>query len=147
MTAPTPAETPEKLRREIAIFFIVLGLLLGALAYFALTGISHHTPPLWGHPRPQAIGVPLAVLAALHLLPGILMLIFPSRLLCMAGAVASTLIVVFYVAFMYSATGTFPISLISLVILAIPVVVWSRVAKFVRLHRGIPDRTEGDTTL
>jgi hypothetical protein len=133
---PTPTETPEKLRREIATFFIVLGLLLGVAAYFALTGISRHARPLWGYPRHQAIGVPLAVLAALHFLPGILMLIFPSRLLCVAGALASTLIAAIYVAFMYSATGTFPISLITFVILAIPMVVWSRVAKFMRLYRN-----------
>ena len=140
MTAPPPLpppdETPNKLRREISIFFIVLGVLLGIAAYYALTGITGHPPPLWGYPRHLAIGVPVAVLAVLHFLPGVLLAIFPSRLLCIFGGIASTLITVFYVAFMYSATGNFPINLASLVIIAIPVVVWSRVAKFMRLQRA-----------
>ena len=131
---PPPTETPAKLRKEISIFFIVLGFLLGIGAYYTLTGISGHPPPLWGYPRHLAIGVPLAALAALHFLPGVLLLIIPSRLLCIAGGVASTLLAVFYVAFIYSATGKFPINLASLLILAIPLVVWSRAAKFMRLQ-------------
>jgi len=127
---PASAENRTKLHRELCIFFIFLGVLLAIPAYLTLSGISGTPPLLWGVPRHLAIGVPTAILSALHLLAGILLAIVRSRLFAIVGGVASTLITVFYFVFMFSATGTIPINLISIVVVAIPIVVWSRVGKF-----------------
>ncbi len=127
---PTSTETHAKVLKELCIFFTFLGVLLAIPAYFTLSGISGNPPPLWGIPRHLAIGVPTAILSALHLVSGALLAIFRGRLFGIVGGIASTLITVFFFFFMFSATGTIPINLISMVVVAIPIVVWSRVGKF-----------------
>ena len=129
---PLPASTAihAKLHKELCVFFIFLGVLLAIPAYLALRGISGNPPPLWGIPRHLAIGVPIAILSALHLVSGILLAIFGSRFFGIAGGIASTLVTAFFFVFMFSATGAIPINLISIVVVAIPIVVWSRVGKF-----------------
>ncbi len=127
---PGAHQTHAGLRKELCIFFIGLGVLLAIPAYFALSGISGNPPPLWGLPRHLAIGVPVAILSALHLFSGTLLAVLDRRLFGVAGAISSTLITIFYAVFMYAATGDIPTNLISIVIAAIPFVVWSRVSKF-----------------
>ena len=134
MTTPPPLPdstgAKTKLHNELSVFFIVLGLLLAVLAYFSLSGISDTLPPLWGFPRHLAIGVPIAILSGLHLASGAFLVILRSRFFCVTGAIASTFITVFYCIFMFSATGTIPINLMSIVIALIPILVWSRVKKY-----------------
>ncbi len=127
---PTLTGTEDKLRKELSTFFIALGLLLLIPTYFTLTGLKNNPPPLWETPRHLAIGVPLAILSFLHLASGTLLLTSRNRYFGIIGALASTLITVFFFAFMFSATGAIPINLISIVVSAIPIVVWSRAYKF-----------------
>jgi hypothetical protein len=121
-----PADELAKLRKELCIFFVGIGVLLAMAAYFSLANLGDNAPPLWGLSRWLAIGVPVAILAVAHLAAGGLLGMTGSRAFCIFGAVSSTALAVFYFVFMFSATGTVPISVISLVIVAIPVVVWSR---------------------
>ena len=127
---PNSTGTHAKLRKELCVFFIALSVLLAIAAYFSLTGINSSAPPLWGVSRHLAIGFPLALLSAMHLLSGALLAVSGRRFFGLAGAVASTLTTVFFFAFMFSATGTVPINLISIVLFALPILVWSRTGKF-----------------
>ena len=112
------------------MFFIGLGLLLGIGAYFVLSQIGKEAPALWGFPRHLAVGIPVAVLSAAHLLFGVLLAAFGARIFCFAGAVAATAVPIFYFFFMISATGVVPISLISAVTVAIPILVSARAGKY-----------------
>jgi hypothetical protein len=137
---PKSTETHAMLRKELCIFFIALGVLLAISAYFVLSGISGNPVPLWGFPRHLAIGVPIAILSVLHLLSGVLLAMLGSPLFSILGGISSTLITVFFFAFMFSATGTIPINLISIVVATIPLVVWSRVGKFIATPATANDR-------
>jgi hypothetical protein len=130
---PTPGEPGKidndvaKLRRELSIFFIGLGVLLAIAAYFMLASSAGPTPPpLWGLPRRLAIGVPVAVFAGLHVLCGALLAATGLRPFCLGGAIASTLTTAFYFFFMISATGTVGLNLMTIIAVAIPIMVWSR---------------------
>jgi hypothetical protein len=128
-----PAESRDKLCKELCIFFAGLGLLLAIAAWFMLMDADGNRPPLWGFPRHLAIGVPLAIVAALHLLSGALLALSRAAMFALGGAIVSTLFAVFYFVFMISATGTPPINLISLVVIAIPILVWGRTGKFLSI--------------
>jgi hypothetical protein len=64
-------ESPAKLKRQLVIFLVAIGLLLAVAAWFAHTRLQGNMYPLWDHPRHLAIGVPVAVLAGLHLVAGL----------------------------------------------------------------------------
>ncbi len=139
--SPAAVESRQKLQRELSIFFVGLGVLLGIAAYYLLRPVG--APPLWGLPRHLAIGVPIAVLAVLHVAAGIGLAVSGSPAAGIGGAVASTLVTVFYFAWMISALGTVPISLISGVAVGIPILVWQRTGVFLAASKGTPQPPNG----
>ena len=134
-------ESRQKLQRELSIFFVGLGVLLGFAAYYLLRPVG--ASPLWGLPRHLAIGVPIAILAALHVAAGVALAVSGSPAFGIGGAAASTLVTVFYFAWMISALGTVPISLISGVAVGIPILVWQRTNAFLAAARNSPQPPSG----
>lgn len=129
-------ESPAKLKRELVIFLVAIGLLLAVSAWFAYTRLQGNMYPLWDHPRHLAIGVPVAVLAGLHLVAGLLLGLSGNKLFAVLGVVAGALLAVFYFVFMVSTSGKFPVNLISGVMIATPLVLGSRVATYMRAKKS-----------
>ena len=136
MTPPPIQKTDDgygKLHKELYGFLIGLGVLLAIAAYIAFSVLNDVPRPLWGVARHLAIGVPLAILAALHLISGVLLATLRNRVFCVIGAISATLLAIFYFVFMFSATGTLPINFLAIVVLAIPILVWARSKKFLSM--------------
>jgi hypothetical protein len=103
-------------------------VLLLIFALLALRGIRGDAPALLGVPRHLALGVAVAILSVAHILSGVLLAVLGSRLYGVLGAISSTRGAMFI--FMISATGTISIDLMSLFVVAVPIIVWVRVSKF-----------------
>lgn len=125
--SPTDFQGLPKLHKELWVFFIAIGLLLAVAAYFSLSPVG--APPLWGFPRHLALGVPIAATSALHIICGGVFAVNGSRMSCIGGALASTFLAAFYFFFILSA-GILPIDVMGLIVVSIPVLVWSRAGKY-----------------
>lgn len=125
-----------QLIKEITVFLIFLGVLIGAAGYYAYTGLQGNPHDLWGYRRYLAIGVPTLVIDLLHFVAGIGLAATGGKSYAIFGGVASTALAVFYYVFMISATGEAPINLVSLVVISIPVLVWARVSLFLKVDQG-----------
>jgi hypothetical protein len=117
---------PRSIVKELGIFGIGMGLLLGAGAYFTLTELSQGAPPLWGMQRNLAIGLPLCVLAVANLGSGIGLLVSRTKIMVTLSVMAGLAISVFYFFFMVSATGTVGINLLTVIFLVLPLMLLSR---------------------
>jgi hypothetical protein len=138
MPPPLPGvlEAQAKLRKELCIFLIGLGVILAVPAYFILTGISETAPRLWDLPRHLAVGVPVAVVAGWLVLSGVLLAILRGSFFAILGALATVALALFYFFFMVSATGRMPFNLISILIGVVPILVGSRVGKYLSALKG-----------
>ena len=127
MTKTLEPRSRVKLQKEIAIFLGVTGFLLGVAAYATFTMLAGKGLPLWGMARNLAIGMPLAILSAWHFIAAVGLATSGKNAFAIFGAISGTCFTLFYFFFMISATGKFPINLISGAIIAIPLVLWPRV--------------------
>ena len=134
MRKTTDRNSYAKLKKEIIVFLIFLGVLLGGAGYFAFTGLRDNPHQLWGLDRHIAIGLPLLIIAVLHIVSGVCLGITSKKIFAILGALAGTILALFYFAFMISATGEPPINLVSAVVVAIPLMLWSRVSMFLKVQ-------------
>jgi hypothetical protein len=118
------------LRVELSVFFLFLGVLFAVAAYFSYTSLQGDFIPLWGLRRDLAISIPLGVIAILHLISGLLVAVIPHPNVAVVGGVASVLPALFYYSLMITVLGQAPINLIALLLITTPIIVWSRVAKY-----------------
>ncbi len=105
---------------EIAVFAICFGLLMLVAAYLFLT-MRGRLPDLWGFKRQYALGVPVLFLGVGFLASGASLLATKGErhvVICMILGILTTLL---YSAWMISALGTIPVTLVSLVVYALPV--------------------------
>jgi hypothetical protein len=72
------------------------------------------------------------LLGILHVLAGVLLFVTSKKMWAIVGAIASTLMALFYFTFFVAATGKLPLNLISALILIIPIGVWARTHVFLR---------------
>ena len=121
-----------RLKKEITVFLIMIGVLIGAVGYYAFTGLRDNPNPLWGLDRHLAIGVPLLIIGLLHVASGACLAMTSRAVFAVLGGLFGTMFALFYFGFMISATGRFPINLISGVVIAVPLVLWSRVFAFLK---------------
>lgn len=135
-----------KLKKEITVFLIFMGVLIGIGGYFSFTGLRGNPHPLWGFERHIALGVPMLVLALALIASGVCFAKTSRKIFAIAGALATTLFVLGYFALMISVTGAVPINLISVVLVAVVVVVWSRVVIFPKTEpvEGLADQPTAD---
>jgi hypothetical protein len=117
---------PKSIVKEFGIFCIGMGVLLGAAAYFTLTGLNSGAPPLWGMQRNLAIGLPLGALALANAGSGIGLLTTRNKTMVTLSIVSGLAISIFYFFFMVSATGTVGINLLSALFLFLPLILLSR---------------------
>jgi hypothetical protein len=91
---------------EIAVFGIAFGLILGAGAYFTLTGLEG-APDLWEMKRSMLLGAPLAVIAVLHVLSGVALLSTKAKWAVVCAIVSAFVTADFYFLLEVSTTGFF----------------------------------------
>ncbi|MGF1453412.1 MAG: hypothetical protein ACFB21_15225 [Opitutales bacterium] len=139
MSKNTDKNSYAKVRKEIIVFLVFLGVLIGAAGYFAFTGLRDNPHQLWGLDRHIAIGVPTLIIAVLHIGFGVCLGITSKKIFAILGALAGTILALFYFVFMISATGKPPINLVSAVVVAIPLVLWSRVSTFLKAQSSEQD--------
>ena len=92
---PLPASESKKLKKEVGIFLLFLGLILAAVGYWSYNALKGNPHDLFGFRRNVALGLPMLLLGALHLLAGVLLLATSKKLWAIVGASASTLMAVF----------------------------------------------------
>lgn len=135
---PTPGGKPPPTRKrligEISAFFIFMGALLGIFGYFIYNDIAPEAPPIHGHPRNLAIGVPMLAMAGLHLLCGIAFLASRKTFVAVLGAVAVAIVALTLLVFV-------GINITTLLIAAAPVIVAQRLSL---LSKTKPDGEKGD---
>jgi hypothetical protein len=135
MTATTPSlPSPDsnKLKKEIGGFLLFLGVILTAVGYWAYNALKGNPHDLFGLSRNVALGAPVLLLGILHVLAGVLLFVTSKKMWAIVGAIASTLMALFYFTFFVAATGKLPLNLISALILIIPIGVWARTHVFLR---------------
>jgi O-antigen/teichoic acid export membrane protein len=118
------------LKREITLFLVFLGILLGVIGYFFYTGLKGNPRQLWGLDRNIAFGVPFQLFGTLFLACGMGFGITSRKTFAILGGVVVTLFAIFYFVLMSSATGELAINFMSVVMVAIPILFWSRLNAF-----------------
>jgi len=114
-------------RTEVGIFAVGLGLIWGGgvIAWSAMMS-NPAAPPVSGFSRTVFCLALLLPGPAASLACGIWFLVRPSRWGLVACIVAAALVPIGYGALMFAALGTLPINLMTIVLLAVPVVVVAR---------------------
>jgi hypothetical protein len=111
---------------EFGVFCLILGAGLAAFGFVLKSTTPPRAPPLWGMDRGVAIGIPIIVIGLLHIAAGAATLWKRSKSAIVAGMIASALIPLFYVGFMISATGNVGVNCIGFVMIAVPIIAFSR---------------------
>lgn len=117
--------------KEIAIFAIGIGILLGIAAYFTLTGLKR-APDLCGIKRSMAIGIPLAVIAISNAVSGILLLKSRSSWAIALCILSAVLLGGSFFIFELLTVGILGCKLISVIIYAIPLILVLRGSKAIK---------------
>jgi|SRR5688572_13961668 len=132
--APSPLIVTDsnKLKKEIGGFLLFLGVILTAVGYWSYSALILGNPHLFGFSRNIALGVPMLLLGILHLLAGVLLVVTSKKIWAIVGAIASTLMALFYFTFFVVATGKLPLNLITALIVIVPIGVWARTRVFLR---------------
>lgn len=114
----------EKRVKEVSL--ILIGLGIAVCAFVALIQQAlRAAPPLLGVPRWIAVGVSAGGLGALHVVLGVALLVKRSGGVALAGALANTVLALWYFGFMIAA-GALSVTLLSIGMAAMPIAVWSR---------------------
>lgn len=127
---PLPASDSKKLKKEVGSFLLFLGVILTVVGYWSYNALKGNPHDLFGFSRNVALGVPVLLIGILHLLAGILLFATSQKMWAIIGAVASTLMALFYFTFFVAATGKLPLNLVSALIVIIPIGVWVRTRAF-----------------
>ncbi|HOD82858.1 MAG TPA: hypothetical protein PKG77_15675 [Phycisphaerae bacterium] len=114
-------------RTEVGIFAVGLGLIWGGAVTIWSVMMSNPTaPPVGGLSRTVFCLALLLPGPTASLACGIWFLVRPSRWGLLACIVAAALVPIGYGALMFAALGTLPMNLMTIVLLAVPVVVIAR---------------------
>jgi len=106
--------------KEITVFMIGIGVLLGVGAYFTLNGFRA-APDLWGFKRNVAIGVPLAVISFTFLFSGVSLQVTKAKWAVICSILSSFIATAFYFLFEISTIGFLRANLVSIIAYALPV--------------------------
>jgi hypothetical protein len=139
MSKPPPQPTKEnsaKLRKELWVFFLFLGLMLAAAGYLLLVSDTLGRRQIWGFTQNVTLGAPTLVIGLSFGLAGVLLLCGAFRPSVIVGCIASAAFALFYVAIMAVLTGTLPFSLITILVFLVPGLVIYRSLLFLRLQRS-----------
>ena len=107
---------------EVSVFAIVFGGIMALLAYFALTGMKN-APDLVGVKRNIALGTPLATLAVIFFLSGILLITTRAKAAAVFVLLGGLMFGALYFIFEVSTIGFFGANLMSIVAYGIPVTI------------------------
>lgn len=129
---PRPTTDSNKLKKEIGVFLLFLGVILTAVGFWSYGALKENPHDLFGLPRNVVLGIPTLGLGVLHLLSGVLLLLTSKKIWAIIGATASTLMALFYLTFFVAATGKLPLNLVSALIVFIPIGMWTRTHAFLR---------------
>lgn len=130
--ARAASRSPEKLRRELITFHFGIAVIIGTAAILTLVYLSSSAPPLLGLPRKLAFGLPLCVVALIHLLGGVWLVLrvnVTAALLCVVGPVV---LGATYIITMSAALGSLPINPLTILLVSLPIFAGLRVVSFFR---------------
>jgi hypothetical protein len=117
---------PKSAVKEVAIFAIGMGLIVGFGAYYTLTGLERSAPPLWGLARYLAIGIPLTTLSLCNVVAGIILIAKRTSGAVTFCVFSGFAIAAFYFVFMFSAAGGPGVNLITGIMVFLPILLFSR---------------------
>ena len=100
--------------REVSVFGIGFGLLMGYVAYSAFTGIKD-APDLWGMKRSIAIGSPAAIISVAFLFSGISLIVTKAKWAVISSILSAFIAAGLYFLFEVSTMGLLQGKLISLI--------------------------------
>ncbi len=127
--------------KEVAIFGIGFGLILGMGAYGILVGLKN-TPDIWGMKRNIALGIPLVIISAIHLFSGISLIVTKAKWGVICSIISAFITSALYLGFEISTMGFFRGKLISLIIYSLPILLIIRGRKAFSYIDKTKDKTK-----
>jgi len=127
------AEVQRKLRRDISGFMIFMGVILGLAIWAFSTQVKPEPQRTDGMEIRTLVGWGVGVAAALYIVTGLLFALISHKIFIWLGIAWSVLFLLAYAA-LFASSGDIPVNPISMLIAAIPVLLWIRGRNF----RNVP---------